>query len=218
MDKIKTLKRYNIFKNLEENEVMPLLNCFRARVLTISKGQEFISSGNKIEKLYIIISGIAKDESFDQAGNRYSYTEYTDGDIIGILPYTLGRKTYPNDVISLTEMKVLEVDAFRFLNPCQNYCPRHTKVMQNVIAQLSKQTAKIESHVKETTKKTTREKILSYINKISKEKKSKEFDIPYTHQELANYLGVERSALSLELSKLKKEKVLSYKGKHYILY
>ena len=218
MENLKSIKKYNIFKGLEENEITSMLRCFSLRTLNIKKDSNFIMKGDRISYLYIIDSGCAVDSILDEDGNSIMYNEYFDGDIIGLRAYQNGRKTFPYDVYAKTDLKIYQVDAFRFLNPCQNFCPRHTKVFMNVMSQLSKQGSRYMFRIKDMTKKTTKEKLMSYLSTQKLINKSNEFDIPYTHQELALYLGVERSALSKELSFLQKQGLISYKGKHYIIY
>ena len=157
MDNIKVIKRFPIFKNLEENEISPLLRCFAARILNIKEDETFIHKGERISFLYIIISGIATDISYDNE-NATTYIEYKPGDIIGLQSFAAGRKTFERSVNSKTEIKALLVDAFRFLNPCQNYCPRHTRVLINAISSLSNQTISIADRVQNLTNKTTKEK------------------------------------------------------------
>jgi CRP-like cAMP-binding protein len=67
------------------------------------------------------------------------------------------------------------------------------------------------------TKRTTREKLLSYLSEQSRLHGSREFSVPFDRQGLADYLSVERSALSAEMSRLKSEGVINYRKSHFEL-
>lgn len=218
MENIKSIKKYDIFSGLEESEISALLRCFSARSMTIPKNTIFIHRGEKISYFYIITQGIAKNNMFDENGNPSSTFEFKETDIIGLDIYKSGKKTFPFDVLAKTDMKILLVDAFRFINPCQNFCARHTKVLINAMGALSRQNASLLSRLTSISKTKTKDKILAYLNEQRINFKSNEFDIPYTHQELANFLGVERSALSKELSLLQKDGIITYHQKHYIIH
>lgn len=217
MENIKAIKKYNIFRGLEETEISALLRCFNARSVTIPKNTIFIRRGERIIYFYIIISGFASFNSVDINGNPVSSLELSEGDIIGINSYMNGKRSFQNEMIAKTEIKALLVDAFRFVTPCQNFCPRHTKVLINALNSTTKKNIMFAERIKSLSHSKTRDKILSYFNEQIVSKKSNEFDIPYTHQELANILGVERSALSKELSDMQKEGIITYHQKHYIV-
>ena len=217
MDNIKAIKRFPIFKNIDESDISALLRCFNAKIINIEKNTTFIKKDNRIVFLYIIISGLAIDIDYDDEGNMNIYNTFSDNDIVGLLSYSSGKKTYPRDIIAKTDIKALVVDAYRFINPCQNYCPRHVKTMSYTIDSLGRQSYKLTNRICELTSKTTREKFLLFLLNLSIRNKNKTVTIPYTHQELASYLGVERSSLSYEISKLKKEGYIDYDKRKYTL-
>jgi len=217
MENIKSIKKYAIFKNLDENEVQAMLRCFNAHITTYQKGITFIHKGDKINFFYVVNEGIARTHITDLNGNINTILDYQDSDIIGLSTFLSGKKTYQEDFTAETDIQVILVDSFRFVNPCQNFCPRHSKVLINISNILAKKNESLTDRVLELTKHTTKEKIMSFLENFSEYKGKKEFDIPYTHQELASRLGLERSALSKELSNLQKENAIQYKGKHFKL-
>ena len=188
-----------------------------AKVVRVNKDITFIKHQDKIHSLYIVINGIARNTVIDIDGNIITQIDYTEGDIIGLEYYYANRRTFLNDISAATDMTLLLVDSFRFVNPCQNFCPRHAALMQNAFTQLAKQSSKNTNRILELTQPTTKEKVLTYLNNIKQTKKSNEFDIPYNRQELADYLGVERTALSKELSDLKKIGKIDFHLNHFII-
>ena len=217
MENLKSIKKYQIFKNIDENDISALLRCFSARFVNIPKNTTFIHRGDRINNLYIITSGTVRDTITDIEGNINTYFDYHEGDILGLESFLTNRKTFLSDLQTETEVTAILIDSFRFTNPCQNFCPRHTQVIINTFSLIARQNQKLSERIKEITMRTTKDKIMCYLNNQKAYYKSSEFTIPFTHQELANYLGVERSALSKELGNLQKEGKITYHQKHFNL-
>lgn len=217
MENLKTIKKYHIFKNIEEKNISPLLRCLNAKVIRVKKDVTFVKQQEKIHSIYIIINGIARNTVIDIDGNINTQIDFTEGDIIGLEYFYANRRTFIGEITAVTDITLLLLDSFRFMNPCQNYCPRHALLMQNAFIQLARQNHKTTNRILELTKPTTKEKVLTYLNNVKTSKKSNEFDIPYNRQELANHLGVERTALSKELSDLQKSGIIEYHLNHFKL-
>lgn len=215
MEKLKTIKKINLFRNLEENEITALLRCFSLKFIEFRARKKIASRLDKIENLYIVLSGAAREAWYNDDGDIITYIDYREGDIIG-LEYVSGtRKTFSGEIIAIEDTFVMALDSFRFLNPCNNFCPRHTKVINNAFSYLAKQNVKLLNRIRELTMPTTKEKVMCYLMNIRSSVKSNSFNIPYNRQEMADYLGVERSALSKELSDLQKEGYITYHKNHF---
>ena len=215
MENLKTIKKLYIFKNLEDNEIMALLRCFNVKILNFREKKKIASRLDKIDSLYIILSGRVRESWYNSKGDLITSVDYTDGDVIGLEYISEQRKTFSGEIITLEETQVMSVDSFRFLNPCNNFCPRHTKAINNSFSLLAKQNMKLLNRIKEMSMPTTKEKVMTYLMNVRSQLKSNSFDIPYNRQEMADYLGVERSALSKELSDLQKEGYIVYHKNHF---
>lgn len=215
MENLKTIKKIYLFKNLEETEITALLRCLSVRFINFKQRKKIASRLDKIENLYIVLSGSVRESWYSEDGDLITSIDYREGDIIG-LEYVSGtRKTFSGEIVALEDTSVMGVDSFRFLNPCNNFCPRHTKLINNAFSYLAKQNIKLLNRIKEITMPTTKQKVMCYLTNIRSTVKSNSFDIPYNRQELADYLGVERSALSKELSDLQKEGYITYHKNHF---
>ena len=215
MENIKTIKKYDLFKGFEEKEIMALLRCFNVKIINFKEKKTIITAGEKISNLYLILSGYARDTWYDFDGNINTYVDYKPGEIIGLEYAANNSKTYSSTITAIEDTTILALDSFRFLNPCQNFCPRHTKIINKAYALLSKQNQTLLSRIKELSMGSTKKKVLCYLNNVKSQTKSSEFNIPYNREELANYLGVERSALSKELSDLQKQGFITYQKSHF---
>ena len=215
MENLKTIKKLYLFKNLEDTEIMALLRCLSVKFITFRERKRIAERQDKIENIYIVLSGTIRESWYTDDGDLITSIDYREGDIIG-LEYLSGiRKTYSGELTAIKETQVMSMDSFRFLTPCNNFCPRHTKMITNAFSYLSRQNIKILNRVKEITMPTTKKKVMCYLSNVRAYVKSNSFDIPYNRQELANYLGVERSALSKELSDLQKEGYIKFHKNHF---
>lgn len=215
MENLKAIKKIYLFKNLEDNEITALLRCFSVRIVDFRQRKKIASRLDKINNLYIILSGAAREMWFNDEGEITTYIDYHEGDIIGLEYVSVGRKTFSSEIVAISDLQVVALDSFRFINPCNNFCPRHTKVINNAFSYLAKQNMKLQNRIKELSMPTTKKKVMCYLQNIRSSLKTNVFDIPYNRQELADYLGVERSALSKELSDLQKEGFIKYHKNHF---
>lgn len=208
------LKKSLYFKELEEQDFRALLRCYNARIVSYLKNETIVNIDDDASNIYIIISGHARSKQYDISGKEFIYNEYYADDIFGIEYLSQGLQTFKEELKALDNCIVLICNGFRFLNPCENRCKRHIDSLRNSILNISKFNITSTSRIHTMCQSKTRIKIMTYLNKEANNKRSY-FQIPYTQSELAIYLGLERSALSLELNKLKKEGIIDFDDKLY---
>ena len=105
---------------------------------------------------------------------------------------------------------VLFWDTRRLLTPCSSACAFHTLLVRNLLSVMAQKNLQLNTKLTHLTQRSTRTKLLSYLSEESLRRDCSAFDIPFTRQQLADYLEVDRSALSNELSKMQKEGLLTY--------
>ncbi len=206
------IKQTKYFKDLESIDYHAILRCFSAKLMHFNKSEVIISIGDDTKYIYIIAYGEAWSKSYDKDGKTALISSYVKNDIFGM--EFLDSETYPVELIAKTDMYVIACNRFRFTTPCQNRCKRHIDCMKMTFLNMSEALNKKEKRITILCKSKTREKIYAYLKNISKNK-STYFKIPFTQQELATYLGLERSALSAELNKMKKEGIIDFDGNMY---
>ena len=114
--------------------------------------------------------------------------------------------------------RVLFLNYQRMITFCSLACSFHTRMIHNMLRMMSENNVKLEDKLEHICRKTTREKLLSYLSKEAITQGGRSFDIPHSRQELAEYLCVDRSAMSNELSKMKAEGILDFQRNHFVLY
>ncbi len=204
------LKSVDLFRGIEEFDLQPLLACLSAKAAHYEKGQTVFFSGKTIERFGIVLSGQVQIVQDDYYGNRSILANIGTGNLFGESFACAEIKTLPVSVITTTESELLFIDCHRLAVPCAKACGFHGRLIQNMLNIVSMKNIMLTQKNEFTSKRTTREKLLAYLSVEAKEAGSSLFCIPFNRQELADYLSVERSAMSAELSKLRDDGILNY--------
>ncbi len=120
-------------------------------------------------------------------------------------------------VIAETTVTVMFLNVKRILNVCPSACSHHSRVLRNLLNELAGKNLQFSEKLTHIGQRTTRSKVMFYLSAEAQRLGKYEFDIPFLRQQLADYLGVERSGLSPELGKMKKDGLLDYHKSHFIL-
>jgi len=204
------LKTVQLFKGIEESDLQPLLSCLSAKAIQYGKGQTVFSSGERIERFGIVLSGEVQVVQDDYYGNRSILAKIDIGNLFGESFACAEMKTLPVSVITTTESELLFIDCHRLAVPCAKACGFHSRLIQNMLSIVSMKNISLTQKIEFTSKRSTREKLMAYLSAEAKKAGSSRFCIPFNRQELADYLSVERSAMSAELSKLRDDGVLKF--------
>ena len=120
-------------------------------------------------------------------------------------------------VIAETPVTVMFLNVKRILNVCPSACSHHSRIIRNLLGELAEKNLRFNEKLTHMGQRTTRSKIMSYLSAEAQRLGKYEFDIPFSRQQLADYLGVERSGLSLELGKMRSEGLLDFRKSHFVL-
>ena len=123
-----------------------------------------------------------------------------------------------NDVIATEDSAVIFFDVNKILTVCSSACRFHSIVIQNLFYEISGKNRSLVQKLGHMSRRTTREKLLSYLSEQAKKQRSASFEIPFNRQQLADFLSVDRSAMSNELCKLRDEGLLSFERNRFQLY
>lgn len=218
MEYFNELKATKIFSSASEFECQAMMFCFKTKFKTFDKNENIIKQGDRMEDIILILKGGGNVENVDSLGNISIVMQLKKGDVYGIESAYAGDEYYKDSVITTEKSLVLFMNKHRLINPCENRCKRHDIVVKNLMQMVAESNLKLLDKLTHISKKTTREKLLSYLSSISEREKSNYFEIPFNITELANYLSVDRSAMSNELSKLKKEGIIDYDKRQFHIY
>lgn len=208
---LKLLKSVALFEEIESFELQSLLSCLSAKVVNYNKNQAIFINGETITNIGIVLSGQVQIVKEDYYGNRCIVANIQEGKLFGETFAFTNTKTLPVSVFSTTESDILFIDYKKIVSPCSKACPFHNKLIYNMLHILAMKNIMLNQKIEFTSKHTTREKLLAYLSYEAQKANSNTFYIPFNRQELADYLSVNRSAMSTELCKLRDDKILNFK-------
>lgn len=202
------------FNQLNDLDYQAILRCFSARHTFYPKGSVISSIGDEAKYIYIITKGLCKSQYYDINGKLTITRDYRPDEIFGVTYTPDNDQVYIEELVAVEDTYVLRCDLFRFINPCANRCKRHIDCLVHTISKMAEMMNVQTKRIGVLCQSKTRYKILTYLRNQANKKK-KYFKIPYNQTELAAYLGLERSALSTELNKLKAEGLIDFDEKLY---
>lgn len=214
---LSVLQSTALFDHIGESELTSLLSCLSAKVESFEKKQFIFFEGDKVEAMGIVLSGQVQVMKEDFYGNKNIVAVFEPGDLFAETFVCSDAKTLPVSVVSAADSEIMFVDFKKLITTCGNSCAFHHRLVLNMLRILANKNILLNQKMELTAKRTTREKLLAYLSAEAKKAKSASFDIPMNRQELADYLSVERSAMSAELSKLRDEGALDFHKNHFIL-
>ncbi len=211
------LRKCALFKNINDENIFAVLGCLGAKEQIFKKGCTILAEGETAKKFGIVLSGQAQIERVDYYGNRSILTSVYPSEIFGESFACAGIQKMPVNVIATEETVALLIDAEKIAKTCSNSCGFHNQMIFNLLNIVSTKNLLFHQKIEITSKRTTREKLMTYLLIQAKNSGSNTFSIPFDRQELADYLEVERSGLSSEIGKLRKEKLIICKKSTFTL-
>lgn len=206
-----------LFEGVSVEDAEAMLRCLGAQEKSYSRGEVIYHAGQCIERMGLLLEGGVNIVRPDIWGNE---------NIIGhILPGEVFAETYAcsqkapmmADVIATTKSTVLFLDVGKVIKSCASSCSHHARLVRNLLMIMASKNLNLAQKINHITPKSIRERLLSYLSSEAVKQGKKEIEVPFNRQQLADYLAVDRSALSNELSKMQKDGLLSYHKNHFIL-
>jgi len=192
-----------------------MLECLNPAERTYAKGEFIFESEENVTTLGAVLEGSVHIVTDDYSGNRRIVARAERGEMFASAPVCAGVTAMPYGAVAAENSRVLRIEYSRVLHACANACERHTRMIENMVLALARENVELTAKLRHITRRTTREKLLSYLTEQAKTRGAALFDIPFNRQELADYLAVERSKMSYELSRLKAEGVIDYRKNHF---
>lgn len=212
-----TLSKCPLFDGIEQSDLNSMIACLDGKTIDISKGNPVFLEGTSARFVGVVLAGTVQVIREDYYGNRSVMTSLQPGELFGEAFSLAGLNAMPVSVIAVKDSTVLLLDCRHILTTCSNSCHFHTLLLRNLLQEMAQKNLTLSQKIRYMSQKTTREKIMAFLLDQAKQQKSHEFVIPYDRQALADYLGVERSAMSAEISKLRKSGEIDTKGAWFCL-
>lgn len=224
---IELLKRTLLFQNMNDDEINKCLATCRVYEKTYKKNSFILYASEKTETMGLVLEGSVTVESNDLWGNRTILSYVGKGGLFAETYAIIQTVPLAVDVVANEKCRILflyigllsSMNAnFENREQTENITPNWKfKFLYNLLQVSSRKNLHLSARSFHTSPKTIRTKVMAYLNTISLQKKTCEFSIPFDRQQLADYLNVERTALSKELGKMQKDGLLTTKKNHFIL-
>lgn len=207
-----------LFLGIEEEKIDALLGCLRAREQSYEKSSFVFHADDKATSVGIVISGSVNVIQEDYWGNRTILAHIRPGGLFGEAYSCAGIERLPVGVVAAEDSTVLFLDYRKIITTCSAACAFHTSLISNMIGVLANNNMKLAKKLEHLSKRSIREKLLSFLSTEAVKQEGSTIEVPFDRQELAEFLGVDRSALSRELSKMKKDGLIAYEKNRFTLY
>ena len=210
------LRSCKLFENIESENFLAMLGCLGAKVKSYGKNQNILTEGERASHIGIMLSGTAQIIRVDFYGNRSIVTNIEPPQLFGESIACTEKRLIPVNVIAEKDCEVMLIDNRKILHPCCNACEYHSRMIFNLMKEIAEKNLLLNQKIEIISKRTTREKLMTYLM-IQAKKHGSSFTVPYDRQELADFLEIDRSGLSAEISKLRKEHIIECKRNFFRL-
>ena len=216
-DFLSVIRSSQLFSGISEHELTSMLSCLSAEKEDFPREAFLLRAGDAAESIGLVLSGSVLIIQEDIWGNRNILSKAGPGQT-----FAAAFACAPGAVLNVSVTAEVPVTAMffnvkRVLNVCPSACSHHSRMIRNLLSELAEKNLHFSEKLTHMGQRTTRAKLMSYFSAEVQRLGKYEFDIPFSRQQLADYLAVERSGLSLELGKMRSEGLLDFHKSHFIL-
>ena len=216
-DFLSVIRSSQLFSGISEKELTAMLFCLDAKTESFSKDTFVLRAGDTAESIGLVLLGSVLIIQEDIWGNRNIISKAGPSQTFAAAYACAPGSRLNVSVIAETPLTVMFLNVKRILNVCSSACTHHSRIIRNLLGELAANNLRFNEKLTHMGQRSTRSKIMSYLSAEAQRLGKYEFDIPFSRQQLADYLGIERSGLSLELGKMKKDGILDYHKNHFVL-
>lgn len=212
------LEQCPLFEGIAMEDLQAMMGCIGGRVLSAAKGQYIFREGDPATHVGMVLSGSVQLVRQDYYGNRSIVAHIGPAQLFGETYACAHVSALPISVAADSESQVLLMDCQRITTSCSSACSFHSRIIFNLLGLVATKNLVFDQKIQITSQRTTRGKLMAYLLNQAKLLGSNSFTIPYDRQGLADYLEVDRSGLSAEISKLRKEGILESERNQFTLH
>lgn len=214
---LSTIRSAPLFSGVSEAELTAMLACLKAEKKDFPKEAFVLRAGDTAESIGLVLTGTVLVIQEDIWGNRNILSKAGPGQTFAVAYACAPGSRLNMSVVAETPITVLFLNVKRILTVCPSACSYHNRIIRNLLGELAGKNLQFSEKLTHVGQRSTRSKIMSYLSAEAQRLGTYELDIPFSRQQLADYLGVERSGLSQELGKMKRDGLLDYRKSHFVL-
>lgn len=206
-----------LFQGASPEETGRMLGCLGAVEKPCEKGQVIFHAGDVARNMGIVITGGVNIENDDLWGNKNILSHIRPGQIFAEAYACIPDEPMMVSAVASEPSKILLLDAGRILKPCPSACPCHARLISNLLAATAQKNLSLSRRMMHTSPKSIRGRVLSYLGYLAARQDSSVVEVPFNRQQLADYLSVDRSALSSELGKMQRDGLIKVQKNRFTL-
>ncbi len=210
------LSKVKLFNNIEESEILSLMTCLEARINNYEKGEFIFTVGDKVDTVGIILRGSAHIIRENIEGDRTIISTLGVGDYFAEAICCAGVEESPVSVQVSSDSTILLLNFSHILHTCHNSCMFHTKLIENMLYVIANKNIALQNRMEIISQKSLRLKVINYLQTLAM-KQGNNITIPFNREEFADFLCVDRSSLSHELSRMKEDGLIDYHKSNFRL-
>ncbi len=212
-----SLSNTPLFHGIQYNEIERMLPCLNPREEAFEKGEVIFRSGSTVHEIGLVESGSVNIVVNFYWGNSHIFGHIGKGAIFAENYAAIPGKELLCDVVAAEETEVLFLDLSKLMATCESACGFHQRLIYNLLRISAQKSLNLSSRMMHIAPKSLRGRLLSYLSEQAMINGNVRFQIPFDRQQLADYLGVDRSAMSNELSKIQRDGLISFKKNEFTL-
>ena len=216
-DFLPVIRSSQLFSGVSEDELTAMLACLNAETRDFPKDAFILRAGDTAESIGLVLSGSVLVIQEDVWGNRNILSKAGPGQTFAAAFACAPGSVLNVSVIAEAPAAALFLNVKRILTVCPSACAHHSRIIRNLLGELAEKNLRFSEKLTHMGQRTTRAKLMSYFSAEAQRLGQYEFDIPFSRQQLADYLAVERSGLSLELGKMRGEGLIDFHKNHFVL-
>ena len=206
-----------LFRDMDAQDISSMLGCLRARGQTYAKGQIIYHAGDHVTAMGMVLNGSVRIQRDDFWGNTSILSTLRPGQMFAETYACVPCQPLMVSVVAEQPSSVLFLETPQMLRVCSNGCTFHQKLVENLLMISAQKNLELSRKIACTTAKTIRGRLLTYLSQQASLHQSPTFTIPFNRQQLADFLSVDRSAMSHELSKMRDEGIIRFAKNQFTL-
>ncbi|MCL2212551.1 MAG: Crp/Fnr family transcriptional regulator [Oscillospiraceae bacterium] len=210
-----------LFAGILQEDLPSLLYCVRATVETYKKRQTIISQGETVSNFGILLSGQARSLKLDADGRQVIVTLIRPGGVVGIILAAVTGERSLVEVVAEEDSRLLSIPFARIgaVCDCGGACRGREQLAANYTSLLARKALELHERIDCLLEPSVRSKVLTYLRRLAMEEGegASKIALPFDREGMAEYLNVDRSALSRELSRMKREGLIDYRKNIFLL-
>ena len=210
------LRNTGLFEGIEDVEMETMLKCLGAFTRRYAKDEFLFRRGDRTDCLGVVLSGNVRGVREDWWGNRTVLGDAGREKVI-CTDYACTSDPLDVSIVATEPTEVMFLDVGRAANVCNSSCEFHNRLVKNLMKSLAGMSLGMNRRLDQLSKRSTREKICAFLSDQARAAGSCDFVIGMNRQEMADYLGVDRSAMSTDLGKMQREGILEFQKNHFVL-